>query len=99
MPARGGRGFDPLRLFQAVDRHDVDYLVVGGTAARAYGATRLTEDADCVVDRHDDNLERLAGALRELKARLRLAGMTRRPNSCPSSSTPAVWFRWVSRPG
>jgi hypothetical protein len=76
VPAPDGPALDPLRLFQTLDRHGVDYLVVGGSAARAYGATRLTDDADCVVDRHDDNLERLAGALRELNARLRVYGMS-----------------------
>jgi hypothetical protein len=35
----------------------------------------MTEDADCVVRRERANLERLAAALRELHARLRVAGM------------------------
>ena len=42
----------------------------------AYGAERPTEDADCVVRRERTNLDRLAGALRELHARLRVGGMT-----------------------
>jgi hypothetical protein len=67
---------DLIRLISVLDRHRVDYLLVGGAAARAYGATRLTEDADCVVDRGRGNLERLAGAMRELNARLRVHGMT-----------------------
>lgn len=37
---------------------------------------RPTEDADCVVRRDRANLARLAGALRELHARLRVAGLT-----------------------
>jgi len=40
---------------------------VGGVAAGAYGATRLTSDFDCVVRRAAENLDRLAAALRELK--------------------------------
>ncbi|MGH9082969.1 MAG: hypothetical protein ACRDWN_06465, partial [Acidimicrobiales bacterium] len=59
-----------------LDRHGVEYLLVGGAAARAYGAGRLTEDADCVVRRERANLGRLAAALRELHARLRVGGMT-----------------------
>ena len=49
---------------------------MGGAAAYAYGATRRTEDADCVVRRERANLKRLAATLRELHARLRVAGMT-----------------------
>ena len=49
---------------------------MGGAAAFAYGAERSTEDADCVVRRERANLDRLAAALRELHARLRVGGMT-----------------------
>ena len=50
--------------------------MVGGVAAIGYGAERPTEDADCVVRRERANLDRLADALRELNARLRVGGMT-----------------------
>lgn len=76
MPAVDGPGHDLPRLVEAFDRHGVEYLVVGGAAAYAYGARRPTEDADCVVRRERANLERLAGALVELRARLRVGGMT-----------------------
>lgn len=76
MAAPDGPHHDLVRLLATLDRHGVEYLLVGGAAARAYGATRLTDDADCVVDRDRANLERLAGALRELNARLRVGGMT-----------------------
>ena len=49
---------------------------MGGVAAIGYGAERPTEDVDCVVRRERANLERLAGALRELHARLRVGGMS-----------------------
>jgi hypothetical protein len=64
------------RLVEVLDRHRVDYLLVGGVAALAYGANRPTEDADCVVRRERSNLDRLAAALRELDARLRVAGLS-----------------------
>jgi hypothetical protein len=67
---------DLVRLLGTLERHGVEYLLVGGAAARAYGGTRLTEDADCVVRRERANLDRLAAALRELNARLRVAGMS-----------------------
>jgi hypothetical protein len=53
-------------LIEVLDRHQVEYLIVGGAAAVAYGAERPTEDADCVVSRDTVNLVRLANALREL---------------------------------
>jgi hypothetical protein len=71
-----GPTHDLVRLVTVLDRHGVEYLLVGAAAARAYGAGRLTEDADCVVRRERANLERLAAALRELHARLRVGGMT-----------------------
>lgn len=67
---------DLVRLIEVLDRHQVEYVIVGGVAATAYGASRETEDADCVVRRERSNLHRLASALRELNARLRVAGMT-----------------------
>lgn len=51
--------------------HGVDFVVIGGLAARALGSPSLTNDLDIVHDRDDDNLDRLAGALTELDARLR----------------------------
>ena len=66
----------PERLVTALDRHGVEYLVVGGVAARAYGASRETKDFDCLVRRVRDNLDRLAPAVRELNARLRVHGLS-----------------------
>ncbi len=53
----------------------MDYVLVGGGAGQAHGATRPTVDLDCVPKREADNLTRLAAALRELNARLRVAGL------------------------
>jgi hypothetical protein len=78
MPAADGPGppHDLARLIEVLDRHKVEYLLAGGAAARAYGAGRLTQDADCVVQRAQANLKRLASAMRELNARLRVADMS-----------------------
>lgn len=67
---------DAQRLLATLDRHGVMYLLVGGAAAIAYGATRPTVDLDCLPQRSRDNLERLAGAMRELNARLRAEGLS-----------------------
>jgi len=70
------RDFSPERLVEVFDRHGVEYLIVGGVAARAYGASRETKDFDCLVRRARANLERLAAAMRELHARLRVEGLS-----------------------
>jgi hypothetical protein len=67
---------DADRILAVLDRHQVDFLVVGGVAAIAHGATRPTSDLDCVARRSGTNLDRLAAALRELNARLRVAGLS-----------------------
>jgi hypothetical protein len=66
--------FDPDRILEVLDRHHVDYPLIGAVAARRYGATRATYDVDCIPERSSANLERLAGALRELNSRLRMLG-------------------------
>ena len=76
MPRPDGPPHDLPRLIEVLDRYEVEYLIVGGAAAYAYGAERPTDDADCVVRRERTNLDRLAGALRELHARLRVGGMS-----------------------
>lgn len=68
--------FEPARALEALDRHGVEYVLVGGLGARAHGATRPTSDIDLVPDGDDDNLARLAAALLEMNARLRVGGMT-----------------------
>ncbi|HWI05161.1 MAG TPA: hypothetical protein VNT52_15225, partial [Acidimicrobiales bacterium] len=59
-----------------MDRHDVDFVLVGGVAAIAYGARGPTADLDCVARRSSGNFDRLATALRSLNARLRVHGLT-----------------------
>jgi hypothetical protein len=33
-------------IFEAWERHDVEFVLVGGLAARVHGATRVTKDMD-----------------------------------------------------
>lgn len=68
--------FEPARALETLDRHGVEYVLVGGLGARAHGATRPTSDIDLVPDGEGENLERLAAAFREMNARLRIGGMT-----------------------
>ncbi len=74
--AADGPPHDLVWLAETLDRHNVQYLLVGGAAAHAYGAARETTDADVVVRREHANLERLAAAMRDLHARLRVDRMS-----------------------
>lgn len=49
----------------------VDFIVIGGVAANAHGSARVTYDIDVLYSRQDENLERLANALRPLNPYLR----------------------------
>ncbi len=69
-------GPDLQRIFDALALHNVEYLLVGGIAARAYGARRPTFDVDCVPEPSRQNFDRLAAALRHLHARLRVEGLS-----------------------
>ncbi|MGH9379760.1 MAG: hypothetical protein ACRD2Z_03995 [Thermoanaerobaculia bacterium] len=60
-----------LQLLQALDRHAVDFVVVGGVAAILEGAPITTLDLDFVYRVEAGNLERLAATLAELEARYR----------------------------
>lgn len=62
--------FDALAIVDVLDRHWVEYVAVGGWAAIQYGAGRPTEDLDICPRWTAENLERVAGALRELGGEL-----------------------------
>jgi hypothetical protein len=64
--------FDPRRLIEALAHHSVRFIVVGAVAAIAQGYPLPTEDLDVTPEREPANLERLAAALRELRAKLRV---------------------------
>ena len=66
---------DVERILATLTRHGVEFLLVGGVAAIAHCARRLTVDLDCVPGRTYENLDRLAAALRDLNARLRAEGL------------------------
>ncbi len=61
---------DPLRVFRTLNRHEVDYVVIGGYAMIAHGSTRTTQDVDFVASRDPLNLQRLERALAALGAEL-----------------------------
>lgn len=65
---------DPECIFKVLQKHRVEYVLVGGLAGVLHGSPAMTNDADVVPARDPRNLERLAGALRDLDARIRAEG-------------------------
>ena len=59
------------RLLAALNDAGVEYILVGGVAARAHGSARLTHDLDVSYARNAANLEHLVAALAPLRPYLR----------------------------
>jgi hypothetical protein len=64
--------FDPIRALEVLHRHEVRFIVVGAFSAVVQGGPLPTFHLDVTPARDADNLARLAEALRELDARLRV---------------------------
>jgi hypothetical protein len=58
-------------LLELLDRHAVDFIVIGGIAGIAHGSAHPTFDFDVVYARDKQNLKRMAAALTELEVTLR----------------------------
>jgi len=67
MASRPPARFDPRELLDALAGHGVEFLVVGGVAARLHGSPTLTQDLDIVAAASEGNLARLAEALNGLE--------------------------------
>lgn len=63
---------DPLATLAVLVRHDVSYVLIGGVAGNIHGSPIPTKDVDITPDPAPANLERLAAALRDMNARLRV---------------------------
>jgi hypothetical protein len=61
----------PVRMFRALARARVEYILIGGLAAVLHGAPIVTQDADICPRRTPENVRRLATALRGMRARIR----------------------------
>ncbi|GAC1482128.1 MAG: hypothetical protein NVS1B4_26990 [Gemmatimonadaceae bacterium] len=75
--AEGARADVPMSdeqiagVAECLNRHEVEYVLVGGGAAQLHGAPVMrTRDVDVVPSKSDDNLDRLSAALREMNARV-----------------------------
>lgn len=67
--------FQPRLVIETLNRHGVRYVLIGGVAATLHGSPLRTGDTDVCPDARIDNLEKLAAALRDLKARIRTEGV------------------------
>ncbi|MHB1569969.1 MAG: hypothetical protein ACYCXW_23645 [Solirubrobacteraceae bacterium] len=70
---------NPAALLGTFLRHGVEFVAVGGFAALLYGAERATNDIDLCVAWSRENLERVAAALRELDAQLKIGSYVQVP--------------------
>ena len=55
-----------LQLLRELNRHEVDYVLVGGVAMIVHGIVRNTSDVDLFVRPEAANIERLRAALRAI---------------------------------
>lgn len=67
--------FEPGPVLEALQRHRVRFVIIGGFAAILHGASYVTFDIDITPDAQTENLERLSTALRELGARVWSTGI------------------------
>lgn len=97
MPGGRGKGgqerFDARELFNALSRHNVEYLTIGGIAIQAHGGQRLTQDLDVVIAASTDNMTRLADALLDLDARI-VGPSGERSRSVPGARLLASSEQW-----
>jgi hypothetical protein len=61
--------FDPYGVLQALERHRVKYVVIGGFARVLRGTEEITRGIDIVPSSRSDNLRRLDEALHEIEAK------------------------------
>lgn len=66
------KAFDPLGALRTLLAYKVDFVLIGGLAARLHGSPSVTNALDVCHERSVANLERVAAALEEMEASLRL---------------------------
>jgi hypothetical protein len=62
--------FNPEKIIKTLAVFDVSYILIGALAARLQGFPRTTSHADITPAPDVENIEKLADALRKLKARV-----------------------------
>jgi len=57
---------DSYKIFDSLNEHEVEYIIVGGTATIIQGMLRITEYIDIVIKMTKENIEKLRKALKNL---------------------------------
>ena len=76
---------DFASILSLLKHEQVDFILIGGLAAMAMGSARATVDVDVVYSRDDDNMNRLAQALKPYEPYMRGA-----PPGLPFTWDPAT---------
>jgi hypothetical protein len=71
---------DPVGILEVLVRHEVQFVLIGGVAANVHGYPLPTQDVDITPAPDRANYVRLAAALREMNARIRVE---REPEGVP----------------
>ncbi|HEY6120068.1 MAG TPA: hypothetical protein VIV66_08925, partial [Pyrinomonadaceae bacterium] len=58
---------DYRELIHTLASSGIEFIIIGGAAATAHGATRLTDDLDVVYNRDQPNLAKIVNALAPLQ--------------------------------
>ena len=82
---------DAGKIFEALDRHQVEYVLIGGMAVQTHGHVRTTNDADLIPSPEPGNLERLAAALDDLGARVLNPGHEDEPVTAAMLPKATIW--------
>ncbi len=75
MPDVPPADLDAEAMIAVLNNHRVAFIVIGGYAALLHGAPTVTIDLDITPSPSPENLDRLADALREMGAQLRVSGV------------------------
>jgi hypothetical protein len=67
--------YQPDQILEVLERYEVSYVVIGGLAAEIHGSPYITRDVDVTPARNRENFSKLAAALTELEAKLRVPGL------------------------
>lgn len=80
-------------MLRTLDSLEVEFILIGGFAAAAYGSPLPTNDIDIVPESTRDNLTRLSKALKKLQAKVRAAGVEPLPFDHDADSLAAtnIW--------
>lgn len=92
--------FDPWMIIGALERHRVNYVLIGALAGVLHGTDEITRGVDVCPQMKDENLERLAAAITELdeQAPARFSADELGTQSATAVQTPSGVVRIVPQP-